>query len=166
MISTFFFLCFFLYAWLVVEPVFFFHNLALRNGFPVFYTGWDFSKKYLSVPGGTIEYLSALLSQSFFSSFFGALSITFVAIGICYYTAKCFKYFNVRIPAIFVFVPALLQIVIYNRYLHMMQIFLSILTALFTTIVFFKSSPKKAPLRIIVFVVITFVLYYLLEEPA
>jgi hypothetical protein len=167
MISASFFLCFFLYVWLVVEPAFFFHNLFLRtypwqNDFPVFYTGWEFSKKYLSIPGGPIEYLSALLSQSFFSSFFGALSITFVATLTCYYTAKCFEYFKIRIGAIFIFVPALLQIVTYNRYLHMMQVFLSILIALFSVVVFFKLSPKNASLRMIVFFVITSILYYLL----
>ena len=160
--SGIFFICYFLYTYVVIEPAIFFQSLALQNIFPSFYTGREFLEKFISVPGGPVEYLSALLSQSFFSSFFGSIVITVIAVLTCYCTVGCLRHFNVTVPAIFIFIPTFLQIAIYNHYFHMMHIYLSFLAAVFSATIFFRFAPGNVLLRSIIFFPVVAVTYYLL----
>ena len=68
-----FFVLFFLYVWLWIDPSLLYHGVgvSLRVGlflapglqFPVFSWSPGFSNGFLLYPGGPTEYLSALLSQ-------------------------------------------------------------------------------------------------------
>ncbi|MHC4708814.1 MAG: DUF6057 family protein, partial [Planctomycetota bacterium] len=87
--SLVFFILFYLYLWLEVNPQFIYHGGGTIANFPSFFRSWAFFQKFTSYPGGPVEYLTALLSQSFYISWAGALVITLQAWLIC----LCTDYF-------------------------------------------------------------------------
>jgi len=77
--SAFFFLLFYFYLWLEVDPRLIYHGGGFIPNFPVFYANWSFLFDSISYPGGPTEYISAFLSQLFYWSWVGALIITVLA---------------------------------------------------------------------------------------
>jgi len=71
-----FFAFFYLYFAFGIDLRLLYHGGGLVDGFPCFYSGWGFFRSFLAYPGGMIEYLSALLAQSFFHSWLGAAVMT------------------------------------------------------------------------------------------
>jgi hypothetical protein len=61
-----FFIAFYLYIWLEVKPYLLFYVIGQYSGFPVFYIGWDFFRKFTLYPGGLIEYFGSFLAQFFY----------------------------------------------------------------------------------------------------
>ncbi len=61
--SLLFFILFYLYIWLEVDTRLIYHGAGAISDFPVFFRGWTFFHRFTSYPGGTTEYLCALLSQ-------------------------------------------------------------------------------------------------------
>ncbi|MBI4659694.1 MAG: hypothetical protein HY735_12710 [Verrucomicrobia bacterium] len=69
-------LCFFLYAWLQVDPSLQFHTAG-----PVFFFGSEFFKGFVGRPGGITEYAAAFLAQFHQVAWLGALCLTLGASG-------------------------------------------------------------------------------------
>ncbi|OHB78783.1 MAG: hypothetical protein A2Z25_13250 [Planctomycetes bacterium RBG_16_55_9] len=158
-----FFVSFYLYLWLYVDPRFIYHGAGIITNFPVFYKGWSFSLPFLSYPGGPVEYLSAFLSQLFYYSWAGALVITVQAwlISVCIdYTLKATNAPHVHGIR---FLPPILLLVLYTRYTYFFETTLALLTALLTTCLYLKLtlSRTKNFSCISVFLFLSVVLYYL-----
>ena len=77
--SFIFFILFYLYLWLEVDPRLIYHGGGMITNFPVFFRGWVFFQQFIAYPGGPVEYLSAFLSQLFYYSWAGALIVTLQA---------------------------------------------------------------------------------------
>lgn len=123
-VAAFFGLCY-LYVWLRIEPHLIFHVQE-----PVFFRGWSYFHEFLQIPGGLSAYVAACAGQSYAFSWLGALVIILViaAIGL---SARAF----VRIATghrldIVAFVPAVLLLVLHNRYRYDLAFDLALLTAM------------------------------------
>ena len=71
-----FFVLFYVYFAWGIDVRLLYHCGGLIDNFPCFYWGRDFLGGSLAVPGGAIEYVSALLAQSFYYSWLGAAVLT------------------------------------------------------------------------------------------
>ncbi len=66
------------YVWFAwgIDVRLFYHCCGLIDNFPCFYRGWGFFHGFPAYPGGPVEYLSALLAQSFYYPWLGAAVMT------------------------------------------------------------------------------------------
>jgi len=155
-----FFVLFYLYLWLDVNTRLIYHGGGITSNFPVFYKGWDFFHKFISYPGGAVEYLSALLSQFFYYSWAGALVITLQAWLICLCTGRFIK--AIQAPQLYWvrFVPPILMLIVYTKYAYHFATTMALLTSLVFVCIYLRLSLKSQPLRLIVFLVLSVILYY------
>jgi hypothetical protein len=128
--SVVFFGLFYLYLWLIVKPGLIYDCATITN-FPVFYKGWAFFRESMSVPGGFLNYLSALLSQLFYYPWGGGLVITAQAWAFCACTGWLFR--AVALPAgrWLRFVPAMLILAAWARYAYHLPMMMGALASLF-----------------------------------
>ena len=154
-----FFILFYLYIWLRIDPGLFYHGHGMIP-FPVFYLGADFFKGFLGYPAGLIEYVSAFLSQFYYFPALGSLIITAVAVLICLITGQFIAAMgSTRFRAV-IFVPAILLLMVYNRYFHGIDIGLGLLVSLFFTWIYLLTARQRAIFRSVVFLVSSVILYY------
>lgn len=113
--SLVFFGLLYLCLWLAVEPCLIYSCGTVTN-FPVFYKGWPFFWECLSLPGGLLRYVCALLPQFFYYSWAGALVITGQAWAISACTGWFLRALGVPGRSVLRFVPALLVLVPYAQY--------------------------------------------------
>ena len=74
-----FFGLYFFLLWKVVDLRVVYHGGGLLGNIPVFYWGREFLKECLPQPAGILDYVRALLFQTFYSSSLGALTVTGLA---------------------------------------------------------------------------------------
>ncbi len=128
--------------------------------FPIFLPGTEFLKGFLSYPGGLIEYFSAFLSQFYYYPYLGSLIITIVAALISILTGRFITGFgNTRFRAL-IFVPALVILIVYSQYLHCLAAALGILVSLLFLWIYILTANRKIIDRLIVFTVLSILLYY------
>ena len=125
-----FFGAFYLFLWRWVEPHLIYHGGGEIRDFPAFFWGWDFFKEFLSYPGGSAEYVAALLSQLFFHSWLGALALTALAWLICLCAAAFLKTLGAPRLRFIAFVLPLLMLALYSQYVHCLAPITSLATAL------------------------------------
>jgi hypothetical protein len=102
--------------WQGVDVGLIYHGGGMIPDFPVFYWSWDFARESLAHPGGAADYLSSLLMQVLFLSWFGALVLTLQS-GIIYVSARrCVKALDLPSPDLLGFIAPLLFFGIYVRY--------------------------------------------------
>lgn len=160
--SVIFFICVYLYLWLIVDPKLIYHSFAILGDSPVFSKGLPFLKGFLQYPGGLIEYLSAFLSQLYYYSWLGASIITLVAWGLYLGTKKLIVLAGGRENLSFVsYIPVLLLLISYNNYYHSLTAYLAILTALLFSVVHEKISTRIESLRLILFLLEFVLVYYI-----
>ena len=156
-----FFVLFYLYLWLYVDLRLIYHGGGIIANFPAFFRGWAFFEPFTSYPGGLVAYAGAFLAQLFYYSWAGALIVTLLAWSIC----LCIDYFLrvVNAPSYrgLRFVPAILLLVIYSRYTYRFTSILALLTALFSVCLYLKAAAGRKLACIIVFGVLSAVLYYI-----
>ena len=135
-----FFALFYFYIWLAVDTRLIYHSYEMAENFPVFYKDWDFFQKFISYPGGDVEYLSALLSQFFYYSWAGALVITLQAWLICLCTGKFIK--AIQAPQLYWvrFVPPILMLIVYTKYTYHFANTMALLTSLVFVCIYLKLS--------------------------
>ena len=162
--SVIFFLGFYLYLLLVVDLRLIYHGAGEITNFPSFFKGWAFFMEFVSRPGGVVEYISAFLSQLFCIGWAGALVATLQA-GLIYVCAGCFiKVINYPKFLWIRYLPSILLIIIYTRYTYHFITIMALLTALVFVCLYLKLTAKNQRtdrLRIIVFLVLSVILYYL-----
>jgi hypothetical protein len=180
--SIIFFVCLYLYIWLFIEPRLIYHCFGTFIPYPAFSVGLDFLISSLSHPGGVIEYAGGFLSQLYYFSWLGALVITatawlmYLAATICVRhvadTSRQVRLLTLRRPQgyegqagkrlkIICYIPAIMLLVIHNRYDSHLTTFLSLLATLWFTVIYSKLSLRSSFARASVFLVEFCALYYL-----
>jgi len=113
-----FFLIYFFCLWKWVDVCLIYHGGGQVQDFPSFYWGWEFARGFQTHPGGFVEYASALLAQSLYFSWFGAMVLTLqgavVYCGVSDYL-NCFGAKRLRWIG---FIPPLLYLAVYSKYRH------------------------------------------------
>ena len=134
---AFFGLCY-LYVWLQIRPYLIFHVQE-----PVFFSGWSYLNGFLQIPGGISAYAAAYAGQSYVIDWLGALVITLVmaCIGLC-----CRGYVR-RVAGrrldLFAFAPAVILLILHNRYHYDLAFDLSLLTAIAAATVSARLDQKR-----------------------
>ena len=134
-----FFALFCLYLWLVVDLRLIYHGAGLIRDFPSFFRGWTFSEKFISYPGGPIEYISAFLSQFFYYSWSGSLTVTLQAWLICACADAFIKAIGLSLFRNIRFIPPILLLIIYTQYIPYFVITMGLLTAMFFACLYLKT---------------------------
>ena len=151
LLSWVFFLAFFFYAWLVIDPVLIFHHQQL--GFSV--TG-RFLHEFLQYPGGIAEYLSLFLFQLASIPVLGALLYTLLAFLVVTLTRALIPRGLKKYNVVFSFIPALLVAGLMTRYSFHLVFLISILLILaFLNILDYLI---KKPLRVAPFLILALLL--------
>jgi len=113
-----FFALFYLGLWQWVDVRLIYHGGGEIRDFPVFHWGWDLLDESARVPGGFAQYAGALLAQSMFLSWWGALVLTLQA-GLIFFAAKSiFGAAGMARPAWPAYLLPLILLGLYARYQH------------------------------------------------
>jgi len=108
--------CLGLWKWVDVRLIY--HGGGEILDFPVFYWGWSFLRERLAYPGGPVQYLSALLAQSLFHSWWGAVVLTLQASVLCWAAGVVLRVIGVERPGWFRYVLPLIVLGLYCGYGH------------------------------------------------
>ena len=158
--SALFFIAFFLYLWLRIDPALLWGFMRFRE-FPSFRKGAEFLGDFLPFPGGPLGYLGAFLSQLYYWSWLGSLIVSLLGGLLCLATYGVFQALGgTRVRALY-FVPAVLLLVLYSQYGHLIAAVLALLTALLFVNIYARLTPRYAWLRLPVFLVLSAAVYYL-----
>ena len=152
---------FYLYLWLGIDLRFIYTSSREVSNFPVFYRGWDFFEKFLSHPGGPVEYAAAFLSQLFCIGWAGALVVTALTWLIYVCTDSIIKTIKATSLRWVRFVPPILFLALYRLYLHHLVITVALLAALLMVCLYLKTAPKSKLYSLIYFIVLSVILHYI-----
>jgi hypothetical protein len=156
-----FFLLFFLYVWLRIDP-----SLTYQEQESVFFFGVAFFSRFLGVPGGMTEYLSSLLSQFFIHAWAGALIVTFLAGLVTSATSKIIQRLNNPPgPEFIAYFPAIFLLMLHSHYKHPLAVSVGYLFSLVFFYMYLRLAPGKKALRLLVFAILSPVLYYAAGGP-
>ena len=159
--SLLFFVAFYLYLWLFIDLRLIYHGGGVITNFPAFFRGWAFFRQFTLYPGGPVEYISAFLAQLFHYSWAGALVVTLQTWLIAVCTDCLLRAAGARLLRGIRFVPAILLLVLYNRYTYHFASTTALLTALVGAYLYVRVSSARKLLSVAAFVVLSVVLYYL-----
>jgi len=158
-----FFVMFFFYVWLVVDPRLVHHSIGVFTAsIPFsFSTGWPFFREHLSRPGGLAEYAARWLSQLYSFGWAGALIITAAA----WFTCTCVDLLTRAAgrPRGMVarYVPAVLLLVTWSGYLHPLRPVLSLLAALACFALYLPLARRSAASALVVLIVVCVGVYFI-----
>jgi hypothetical protein len=151
-----FFVMFYLYVWLVIDPRLIHHSWLvndprliydfigiLRLYFPfTFSTGWLFFWEHLARSGGLVDYGVRFVSQYYCFGWVGALVITAVALYACLCTDVLTRLGGGSRGMVLRYVPALVLLVMYGGYHHSLGMILSLLAALSCFALYLRWPPQ------------------------
>ncbi len=157
--SLLFFILFYLYLWLKVDLRLIYHSGETITTFPVFYRTWAFFRELAPYPGGLVEYLSAIVPQSFYIGWAGALVVTLQAWLICVCTDHFLKAINTSSFRWLRFVPPILLLITYTQYTYHFVTTMALLVALLFVSLYLRVAPKGRLPRLMVFLVLSIILY-------
>ena len=156
-----FYTLFYAFLWQMVGMHLIFHGAGRITNFPSFYTTWGFFAEHLSEPGGPVEYLSAFLSQLFYSSWLGALVVTTQAwlLGLC--TACLARAASLKRGAAIRYIPALLLAVLHGRYTYFLPTTMALLVALLCACSYVAAARRRTgTIRFAAFALLSLLCYY------
>lgn len=154
--AIFFLACFF-YLLLQNHPV-----LILETHPPVFLKGIDFLCDFLKIPGGLVNWLSALLMQFWFSDLLSALFLTICFWIVGFLTRKWIETLTENRPIhTFHLIPAGLLLILYSNYDFDLSVTLAIIINFFFLVLFIRWAPKQPVVHIGLGLVITVLLYWI-----
>ena len=157
-----FWLCYYLYVWLFVNPTLIYNadGVVLAGRFPFFLESFDFSRGFLVYPGGPVEYLAAFASQFYYYSWAGALLITLTALLITWASGKIMTNIS-NVPVQLVqYIPAIIIAGLMTRYFPYLSAFFGISVSLLFVLLYFTLDTEKGYLRIGIFIVFSFFMYW------
>ena len=105
-----------LWKWVDVRLIY--HGGGEVMDFPVFYWGWGFLREHLAYPGGPVRYVSALLAQSLFHSWWGAVVLTLQASVLFWTVGVILRVIGAQRLGWVRYVPPLLVLGLYCGYGH------------------------------------------------
>jgi hypothetical protein len=157
-----FFLLFFFYVWLVIDPRLIHHSIGIFTASPPFSfsTGWPFFGEHLSRPGGLVEYAARWCSQWYCFGWAGALVITAAAWTACVSTDVLSRAGGRPRGRVARYVPAVLLLMIWGGYSHPLRPVLSLLVALACFALYLPRSRRSTAQAIVVHVVVSAGAYY------
>ncbi|MBN1362283.1 MAG: hypothetical protein JW993_16935 [Sedimentisphaerales bacterium] len=138
-----FFIAFYLYLWLVVEPCLIFHGAGIITNFPAFYTTRLFLIEHLFYPGGPAEYVAAFASQLFYYSWLGALVVTAQAWAFYLSVAFLLASSGFKRLSVVGYVPALLLLALYGRYTYYVPTTTALLAALTLACIYVALATRR-----------------------
>jgi hypothetical protein len=154
-----FFLLYFLYLWLVVDLRLIYHGGGVIFNFPIFYLEWGFFQKFLSHPGGLVEYISAFLAQFFHIGCAGALIATVQAWLLWQFSRSILMTASGRRVRWVCFIPAIGLLSLYAQYIYQFDTAMVLLTALGFVCLYMGTTSKRRPMDLPVFLVLSIILY-------
>jgi len=163
-----FFILFYTYLWLEVDPRLIYHTSGMISNFPVFFRGWAFFRQFMVYPGGPAEYLSAFLSQFFYYSWAGAFVVTMQAWLMFICTGYFFKAISARSLYWVRFVPPILLLITYNQYTYhftitmawlIKMLFVCLYLSIIRTDIFYTQKNVTGLFRLTVFLALSVILY-------
>jgi hypothetical protein len=157
--SLLFFILFYLYLWLKVEPYLIYHGGGVITNFPVFFRAWEFCREFMLYPSGPLEYLSAFLSQFFYYSWAGALILTLQGWLLFICTGYFFKVVNARWLYWTRFIPPVLLLITYNQYTYHFPTTMGLLASLLFLCLYLKITLNKTSLSLVVFLALSVILH-------
>jgi hypothetical protein len=150
-----FFLLFYLYVWLVIDPRLIGHSLGILAPYHPFSfsTGWPFFWEHLSRWGGLVEYGDRLLSLLLCSGWMGSLIAATTALLTCLYTDVLVRCAGGARGRLLRYVPAVVLLAVYGQYIHTLRPVLSLLVAISGFVLYLRLAPEGAARRFAVFLV-------------
>jgi hypothetical protein len=155
-----FFLAFWLYVWLWIDPNVLYHGAGLVQ-FPWFSEDLLFLKRFLRYPGGPVESAAALLSQCYYYPCAGAIVITAVALLTTLATRSFVTAVAGESVPLLHFIPAILVLVLCNRYAHALAMLVGLLVGLAAACAYVRMAGRGSARRFVVFLVLSGPLYFL-----
>ncbi|HPC93525.1 MAG TPA: DUF6057 family protein [Sedimentisphaerales bacterium] len=142
-LSVVFFVAYYLYFALEIEPHLIYHGAGLIDNFPVFYWGWDFFAGFTTYPGGILEYLCAFLSQLFYYSWAGAAVVTAQAWLLCLSTDIAIRTLGLARWRGVRFLAPLVLLAIYSQYTFHLPETMGPLAAIAAFCLYLGLAPKQ-----------------------
>jgi hypothetical protein len=150
------FLACFLYLFLKVHP-----TLILESQPPVFLLDNVFFKEFLNIPGGMIDWFSALFLQFWFSDLISALLMTLSFWIVSYCTRLWMVTLTDNSPVhTFQLIPVGMLIFLQGHYDFQFRIVLALIVNLVFLIVFIRWAPKRPVVRTVASLVLSIFLYW------
>ncbi|MBC8181395.1 hypothetical protein H8E88_09740 [candidate division KSB1 bacterium] len=151
-----FFLLFYLYVWLWINPALYYQWQQ-----PVFFFDVTFFKEFLIYPGGLLEYFSAFLSQFYYYPWAGALIITLIL----WLTGWATRIFiksksSIDKSRLLHLFPAVLLLVMHNQYKHLLATSVGLLFLLIFLNIYVRIAAHKTIFRLAVYLLLSVILYY------
>ncbi len=164
-LSVVFFVAYYLYFAVEIEPHLLYHGAGLIDKFPVFYWGWDFFAGFTTYPGGILEYFCAFLSQLFYYSWAGAAVVTAQAWLMC----LCADYVVCKLGLLrwrgLRFVGPLVLLAIYSQYTFHLPETMGLLAAMAAFCLYLRLAPGAEVRAGLWFLALSVVLYVLAGGP-
>lgn len=151
--TAFFFLLFYLYVWLVIDPRLVDHAVGVLSPYDSlsFTTGWRFFQEHLLRPGGIVEYVARFSSPFFCWGWIGALIVTAVAWATCFSVDALTRLAGRPRGLVVRLGPPILLLILYATYSQPLRAVLSLLTVLAGFGCYVRLEPRgKAAWTIIV----------------
>jgi hypothetical protein len=157
-----FFLLFYLYVWLVVDPRLVYHALGILVPYAqfAFRTDGPFFLEHLARAGGLVEYGARLLSQLYAFGWVGALIATASAWCMGLLVEGLLGRGGQRGGEVLRFVPAAIVLLMYCAYSHPLGPVLSILTTVGAFVIYVRLAPVAPVQRVVTLLIVYPVLYH------
>jgi len=127
--------------------------------FPPFLTGANFFARFVTYPGGLVEYATAFLAQSYFLPWLGALVVTVVAMLLTLSTRRLIAGIAGVPGRLVSFVPPFFMLLEYDRFAQHLASYVAILLAVVFTGIYVTAKERPASFRLVLFLVLSGVLY-------
>ncbi|MBC8877071.1 MAG: hypothetical protein H8E44_47185 [Planctomycetes bacterium] len=159
-----FFLLFYLYVWLVIDPRLLHHSLGLLCSYHCvsYTTEWSFFWECVSRPGGVVDYGARFLWQFFCYGWMGALIVTAAAWTTSLAVDVLTRLADRPRGLVVRFVPAVLLAVICGHYEQPLKTVLSLLVAFVCFAAYLRWSSRGGGGRSVALLVLTCVVAFLL----
>jgi hypothetical protein len=161
-----FFALFYLYVWIVVDVRLIYHASAivpdnLFKGITGFFCEWTFFSRFMSFPGGPVQYVCTFLVQFFSLAWAGALVITLQAWLIAVCTDKIISALGMVRFRWIKYVGPTLILITYTLYFYRFVDTMALLVALSFSCLYLKTRSMRQVYCACIFVALSVVLYYL-----
>jgi len=143
----------YLYVWQWVDPSLLYHG-AKAPTFPAFSSSLKFLKSFLVLPGGPAQYLAALLSQLYYYSWSGALTVTATAVLLGWAVSHLIAAIvGSRVPMMWCF-PALVILALSSQYMHGLALLAGVLVAVWMACTYVRTSGLSPAVRLATFLIL------------
>jgi hypothetical protein len=158
-ISLLFFALYYLYLWLVVDLRLIYHDGGVVRNFPVFYRGSEFFGRFISYPGGLVDYASAFLAQFFYVGWAGALVATLQAWLLWLLASSIMRVTYGRSCKVVCFAFPILLLDYYAKYKYPFGMTMPVLAAMCFIRLHLSAASKSSIAGLLVFSLLSAVLY-------